>query len=214
MIILIGSQKGGCGKSTISVNIAVEMMNQGKDVVLVDADRQSTSSNWVLDRDTNDGTKNIPSVQKYENIRSTLEELNHRYEVVIVDCAGRDSKEFRTGVTIADLLITPFKASQPDLDTLPHLVEKIISPARDFNESLKCYALLTMLPTNPTISEKQEAEDYFYDFKEYFTLMKSSICERKVYRDCMSEGLGVVEMANVKAKKEIIDLTNEILKDA
>ena len=35
MIILLGSQKGGCGKSTIAINIACSLANLGKDVVLV-----------------------------------------------------------------------------------------------------------------------------------------------------------------------------------
>ncbi len=42
MIILIGSQKGGCGKSTTAVNICAELAKSGHDVVLVDADRQCT----------------------------------------------------------------------------------------------------------------------------------------------------------------------------
>jgi chromosome partitioning protein len=45
MIILIGSQKGGCGKSTTAVNICAELASLGHDVVLVDADRQCTAAN-------------------------------------------------------------------------------------------------------------------------------------------------------------------------
>ena len=51
MIILLGSQKGGCGKSTIAINIACSLANLDKDVVLVDADPQQSSANWVRDRD-------------------------------------------------------------------------------------------------------------------------------------------------------------------
>lgn len=38
MIILFGSQKGGCGKSTLAINTACYLANTGGDVVLVDAD--------------------------------------------------------------------------------------------------------------------------------------------------------------------------------
>ncbi|WP_419612803.1 ParA family protein, partial [Thiolapillus sp.] len=44
MIVLIGSQKGGCGKSTTAVNICAELAKSGRDVILVDADRQCTSA--------------------------------------------------------------------------------------------------------------------------------------------------------------------------
>lgn len=40
MIILVASQKGGCGKSTTSVNICAELARKNKDVVLIDADKQ------------------------------------------------------------------------------------------------------------------------------------------------------------------------------
>jgi len=53
MILLIGSQKGGCGKSTLATNIAAALSVQKKDVMLVDADRQGSSSNWFLDRSEN-----------------------------------------------------------------------------------------------------------------------------------------------------------------
>ena len=126
MIVLIGSQKGGCGKSTTAVNICAELAQCGKDVVLVDADRQATSANWAMDRLSNESLPKVHCVQKYENIRDTLLDLADRYEFVVVDAAGRDSRELRTGMTAADKLVVPFRPSQPDLDTLPRMREIIV----------------------------------------------------------------------------------------
>ena len=51
MIIVFGHQKGGTGKSTLTVNMAVELQRQGKDVLLVDADPTiRTTSNFTTDR--------------------------------------------------------------------------------------------------------------------------------------------------------------------
>ena len=209
MIILIGSQKGGCGKSTTAVNLCSELACNNKDIVLVDADRQCTAANWALDRAQNPELPTVHCVQKYENIRDTLLDLDKRYEYVVVDAAGRDSRELRTGMTAAHILIVPFRPSQPDLDTLPRFQEIIIQ-ARDLNPKLKVYGLLTMTPTNPQIQEKKEAQDYLSDFPE-FELLQSSLCDRKVYRDAMSEGLGVVEMNNKKAQSEVQALRAEVL---
>ena len=209
MIILIGSQKGGCGKSTTAVNLCSELACNNKDIVLVDADRQCTAANWALDRAQNPKLPTVHCVQKYENIRDTLLALDKRYEYVVVDAAGRDSRELRTGMTAAHILIVPFRPSQPDLDTLPRFQEIIIQ-ARDLNPKLKVYGLLTMTPTNPQIQEKKEAQDYLSDFPE-FELLQSSLCDRKVYRDAMSEGLGVVEMNNKKAQSEVQALRAEVL---
>lgn len=208
MILLIGSQKGGCGKSTTAINICTYLATTGRDVVLVDSDRQCTAANWAMDRATNVGLPTVHCVQKYENIRDTLLDLNKRYEFVIVDAAGRDSRELRTGMTAANVLLVPFRPSQPDLDTLPNLKEVIIQ-ARDLNPELIVYGLLTMAPTNPTIHEVDEAKSYLLDYPE-INILNTIIRDRKVYRDAMSEGLGVVEMNNQKAINEIHSLIKEI----
>lgn len=210
MIILIGSQKGGCGKSTTAANICAELARQGKDVMLVDADRQGTASNWISDRNQNASLTKIHSIQKFDNIHETLSDLSKRYEYVVVDSAGRDSRELRTGMSAADVLIVPFRPSQPDLDTLPAL-QDIITMALDLNPKLRVKALLTMAPTNPIVNETQDAKTYLTDYP-VLQLVNTIIRDRKIYRDCMSEGKGVVEMDNGKARGEIQCLVQEIVK--
>ena len=209
MIILIGSQKGGCGKSTTAVNICSELAKNSPDVVLVDADRQCTAANWAMDRSTHENLPVVHCVQKYENIRDTLLDLDERYEYVVVDAAGRDSRELRTGMTAAHILIVPFRPSQPDLDTLPKMKE-IITQAKDLNSELTVYGILTMAPTNPVVHEADEAREYLQDYPE-IQLSNAIIRDRKVYRDAMSEGMGVIEMGNAKATEEIELLMKEIL---
>ena len=208
MIIAIGSQKGGCGKSTIAVNIATALAHKKLDVVIVDADRQGTTANWAMDRTNHPTLPVVHCLQKYENIKDTLIDLSSRYEHVIVDAAGRDSRELRTSMIAADLLIVPFRPSQPDLDTLPNLQE-IITQATDLNPKLKVVGLITLAPTNPIINEIAEAQEYLLDYPE-IELLDVIIKDRKVYRDAISEGLGVIELANPKATEEITKLVEYI----
>ena len=212
MIIMFASQKGGCGKSTTAVNLCAYLAQQGKDVMLVDSDRQSTASNWIFDREEKKNVPSIKSIQKYENIHSTLIDLKNRYEYVIVDSPGRDSKEMRTGMTAADLLIVPFRCAQPDLDTLPKMQE-IIDHAKNFNSIMSVFSILTMAPTNPSVNEIEEAKQYAFEYKD-LPLLNSIIFDRKIYRDSMSCGIGVVELNNKKAKEEITSFAKELLINA
>ena len=51
MIILIGCNKGGAGKTTTATNLAVGLAIKGKDVCIVDADPQRSAARWYQDRD-------------------------------------------------------------------------------------------------------------------------------------------------------------------
>ena len=112
---------------------------------------------------------------------------------------------------VADMLIVPFRPSQPDLDTLSNLSEVLIR-AKELNSELRIHALLTMTSTNPRVKETKEAQNYLEDYPN-IELLQSTVKDRKVYRDAMSEGLGVVEMNNQKAKAEIDQLMKELFHD-
>jgi chromosome partitioning protein len=208
LITLVASRKGGCGKSTTVVNLSAWLAQQGKDVVLVDADHQATSSNWVNDRQEAGDLPPVHCVQKYENIRDTLLDLDKRYEHVLVDAAGRDSREMRTAMLAAHKLVVPMRCSQADLDTIPFM-EEVIAQAKDLNPGLEVYALLSMAPTNPAINEIEEARHFLADFPS-LKLLPVVIRDRKIYRDSISTGRGVFEMNNDKAREEVGALAKEI----
>lgn len=209
MIILIGSQKGGPGKTTIAVNLAVEFARQGKDVCLVDADPQRSAARWHADREEQRHTPAIACVEKLGNINQTLQDLAGRYDVVVVDVAGKDSREMRTGMVAADTLVVVVRPSQFDLDTLGHMSE-VIDQAVDLNPSLDVRGLITQVPANPSITERHDAEEYLADYPRIRPL-DTIIYERKAYRDVAGEGLGVVEWNNPKAKNEIQALAAELV---
>lgn len=208
MIILIGSQKGGPGKTTVAINLAVEFARQGKDVCLVDADSQRSAARWHADREEQGHQPAIACVEKLGSIHQTLLDLNGRYDVVVVDVAGKDSKELRTGMTAADQLVVVVRPSQLDLDTLAHM-SSVVEQALDFNPELTVRGLITQAPSNPAISERTDAGEYLADFPGIRAL-ETVIHERKAYRDVVGEGLGVVEWNNPKARAEIQELAGEL----
>ena len=207
-IILVGGEKGGTGKSTISENLAAHFAVEGIDVMLIDADKQGTAAKWVERRNENNLTK-VHCTQKLGDVRSTALDLAERYEVVVIDAGGRDSRELRSAMLAADLLLVPIRASQNDLETLPY-VEELVLQARIINPNLVAKAVLSMAPSNTMINEVAEAKDLLKDF-EVFELADTIVTDRKIYRDAATDGKGVVEMGNGKAKAEIQLLAEEVL---
>jgi chromosome partitioning protein len=208
MIILFGGEKGGTGKSTLATNLAVWLARQSRDVILVDTDLQRTASHWVDRRNAVNGLAMVHCTERRGNVFHAIRDLAKRYQEVIVDAGGRDSEELRTAMVGAHHIYVPLKASQPDLETSLHMNE-LVQLARGLNPYLEAHAIISMAPTNPIISETQEAQELLTELHELL-LSKAIIRERKVYRDAIAEGRGVVEMDNEKAIAEIEALAKEI----
>lgn len=207
MIILLASQKGGVGKSTISTNLAGGYASNGLNVILVDADPQRTSYRWAKDRQK-ESLPGVATKQARGDIAATLVAAAQEYQIVIADTPGRDSVEMATGLTVANLAIMPLRPSQPDMDTIDTIAGNIKLASKS-NRKLKGYILLTMVSTHPKNNEKDVAADIIKDYKE-LSLASTLIHERKAYRDAISEGRCVIEIHSSKAANEITNLATEI----
>ncbi|UKA52176.1 AAA family ATPase (plasmid) [Arthrobacter sp. FW305-123] len=210
MIVTIGSLKGGCSKSTLTVNLAAELVRQGKKVTIVDADPIASTTNWIADRE--ERSPDLPSiigVQKKGNLRATLLDLDEAADFVIVDTGGYDSQELRTAATASDVLVVPMKASPLDLDTLPKFV-KVVEGILDFNPGLAVRGLFTQASTHAMDKRLDESRDILSDYPE-IPLFKTTIYQRSSYMDVMPVGRGVVEWADGKAKAEIQVLAQELI---
>jgi len=210
MIITIGSNKGGTGKTTTATNIAVSLSLNKKEVCLVDADFQRSASRWNQDRNDALIKPSITLIEKHDNVSHTIEDLSKKFDYVIVDVAGRNSREMITSLSVSDILIAPHQASQLDLDTLEELNSQLIK-IKDLNPNLKSYILHTMANTNPTVkkNERKEFEEYLLNFPN-LNLLHASCYYRKIYRDIMSFGKSVVESSNLSANQEIQNLVKEV----
>lgn len=208
MIVLFGGEKGGTGKSTLATNLAVWLVRQGRDVLLVDTDLQRTASHWVDRRNALNGLATVHCAERHGNVFHALRDLVKRYDEVVVDAGGRDSEELRTALVGVHKVYVPLKASQPDLETSLHMNE-LVKLARGMNPNLLASAIISMAPTNPVINETREAMELLSELHE-LALSKAIVRERKVYRDAITEGRGVLEMNNEKATTEMEALGKEI----
>lgn len=218
MKIAIVGEKGGSGKTTLSVNIAAEMARAGRDVMLLDADPQASSSMWHAIRAENSQLARVQCVARHfkagqtndNSFRDTLHDLSKRYQDLVVDTGGRDSREMRASLTVADVAVLPVQASQLDIWTVEKMSE-LVTAARDFNPALRAYLIISRAPTNERVKDLAEAREITADYPA-FELVDTLIHERVAYRRAISEGMSVVEAgADPKAAAEIAAVMNILM---
>lgn len=211
MIVLVGGEKGGSGKSCLAQNLAVYLVKHKKlDVLLLDADPQETTTDWVHQRNENTDLPKIHSVQASGNIRETLKDLDTRYSAVVVDAGGQDSEALRSAMTVATFMLIPFRPKRRDLKTLPHM-EKLLRLAIAINPDLTARAIITQCHSLPSQAQR------IVDSKEAcrsFNIepLDAIIYTRNIYDDADEGGLSVLDTNNDgKAKAEIVAVAQELL---
>lgn len=124
MIVALVSQKGGCGKSTLAISLAVEWHRRGFRTLLVDADPQGTALAWG-EVAAEKGRKGPTVIAMGDNLRADLPGLSKGYEVTVIDTPGRQSKRTIGALVRADLALIPCGPSPADLWALGETVELV-----------------------------------------------------------------------------------------
>ena len=214
MIVLIGGEKGGTGKTTIATNLAAVRALAGSDVLLVDTDPQGSASYWTTSRAENDIKPRVACIQKFgKGLQQELQDLANRYQDIIVDAGGRDSVELRAAMLVAHKTYVPIQASQFDIWTLTQMNDLIVT-AQGFNPNLRAWVVINRGSNNPSVKEIAEAVEIMGDF-EHLGVATSIVRDRIAYRKAVRDGLSVVEMkpSDAKASREMNAFYVEVFND-
>lgn len=133
-VISIVQQKGGVGKTTLAINLAGELSQRGRHVVVIDADPQGSSTAWAAPRKLGFEVK----AEAVSNGTVSLwmrNVLKQNADVVIVDTPAGLGTVFRTAVEIADLVIVPCGASSLDLNAARTTITTIAAALRNDSRS-------------------------------------------------------------------------------
>lgn len=112
MIYALTNSKGGVGKSTLAVHLAVWLKEQGAKVALVDSDVQQSSSVWLQEIDPE---LKVFRLQTPDDILDQIPRLQAEYEHLVVDGPGGLSEVTRTILLLADVTYLPCGPSVLDL---------------------------------------------------------------------------------------------------
>ncbi|ECS1253629.1 P-loop NTPase [Salmonella enterica] len=209
-ILLVASDKGGVGKSTYVANTASMLANKKRSVIILKTDKNQEIISWNKKRNAN-GLLSIPVHEAYGNLVNEIKRLSKLCEVLIIDCPGHDSQEFRSALTVADILITLVKPSSDfESETLTTVTEKVRT-AQQINPKLQPWVLLTRINTSKPRHRTRaiELDKLLREDSVWIQPLKSRIAELDVFENACNEGAGVHDVSratSLTAAKAQIEL--------
>lgn len=201
MIVSLVNQKGGVGKSTITINLARAIQSEDVKVAVIDCDPQGTTTTWSkINKEQNGGY--FP-VHKYDikDLPDKLEEFKD-YDVVIIDGAPRLEELAVEIVKVSDIIVIPFTPSPNDVWATLSFVD-LVEERLKVKPELKAMLLVNKIKTNTTIQNKAVAA--LSDLK--IPILKTRIVDRVIYAESMLSGTAAVD--NCKKSKHEINLVKE-----
>jgi chromosome partitioning protein len=215
MKVLLAQTKGGVGKTTLAVNFAVERSRSGRDVLLVDADEQATAMDFTALRSETLGTAGYTAIpllydhaRRHDTLREQVPRMAPKYQDIIVDAGGRDTKSLRSAMTLVDVAVIPFQPRSFDIWTLSTVAD-LIEQAREANPKLRAVAILNF--SDPAGADNQAAAEALRDAPG-IEFLDTPIGRRKAFANGAAEGRGVCELKrpDPKASAEMAALVAAI----
>ena len=209
-IITVGSTKGGVGKSTLALNIAIARALAGRDVWLIDADRQGTASTALAIRGEAGKLPAIATAHYADGgqLRTQLLHQRGKFQDIVIDAGGRDSTALRAALVLSDLVLVPFQPRSIDVWAVADIAA-LIEEARAMRDGLQALAVLNMADTAGTDNEDAAAALADYPAINY---LATPIRRRKSIANAAGNGMSVLEQTprDDKAIAELNALLQEI----
>ncbi len=207
IIISIVNQKGGCGKTTTAINLAINLSYEKKKVVLFDTDPQLSTWETVQDRQEE---KNFKTVVVKTDIHEKTQEYATDYDFCVIDTPPHNNKVARAAIICADIVIIPVQDSPLDIRSAGKTVE-IVKGAQTCNPNIKPFFLLSRIQTNTLLAK--EVGTHLRKIYKGIPVLKTEIHNRVVYRQSFIYSKAVTEYEKLgAASTEINDLTKELIK--
>lgn len=205
MIIAVGNVKGGVGKTTLAVNIAISLARSGRDILLIDGDEQQTAMAFTELRNTNlNGKAGYTAVAlQGAAIRTQVRQLAPKYTDIVIDVGGRDTGSLRAALTVADTVLIPVQPRSFDLWGVDQTAD-LVKEAREINDHLRAVTVLNA--ADPQGRDNDDAANALRDIQglEY---APTPIIRRKAFPNAAASGLSVLEHDDLKAIDEFSRLT-------
>ncbi|MBI1228144.1 MAG: AAA family ATPase [Bacteroidetes bacterium] len=207
MVIGVTNLKGGVGKSTLTQNLAVSLVHRGYKVCILDTDLgQRSSMKWAAQR-----SEEVPAIPvlgtEADNVIKDAKENEKHYDIVLIDGSPQLELAQVKTLTASNLVLVPVSPSALDIWSMQQFMGKYEQVKAVKGDGIHGFIILNKFSGKTRLDkEVTEALDSLG-----LKVLKSKIADRVAYREAPINGMGVIEMKNDKAKKEVNLLTDEVI---
>ncbi|RGP35115.1 ParA family partition ATPase [Pseudotabrizicola alkalilacus] len=200
-VITVAQQKGGSGKTTLSVNLAVELVRRGVSVALLDTDPQGSLGRWFMARRERLGDPGMDlSTASAWGVGYECEKLRKTHDIVIIDTPPKIDADLRPSLREASLVLIPVSASHVDLWATDGVLDLAARESRT-----------TLIVLNRCKAGTRLGEEVANAAGDLAEVAAARLGQRVAYAETMGNGLAVSEVGKSPAATEIAALADEIL---
>ena len=200
-VITIAQQKGGAGKTTLAVNLAVEFLLRGQRVALLDTDPQGSLGRWFMARRDGVGAEGMDfSTASAWGVSYECEKLRKTNDMVIVDTPPKVDADLRPALREADLVLIPVASSHLDLWAVDGVLDLIQREGRAAMIVLNRWKSGTKLADEVALAAEGKAR-----------IAGARLGSRVAFAEVLGQGRGVAEGPKSPARAEVAALADEVL---
>jgi len=225
-VIAVANQKGGCGKTTLSMNLAGVLSGEGGlKVLLIDADPQASAQQWAM-RAGEAGMSFEVMTHPHEDIHRKVREMSAKgYDVILIDCppgasqsvSGKDSQTSisRMAILAADIVLVPVRPSMLDY-LASHQLLPLLKDIGALKDNQRVFIVINGKPPGNTRSGAEAlsvAEEVFQVDGLAVQVLRTEVTTRQAFVLAPTLGKTVTTYEpEGKAATEIRGLAEEIAK--
>ncbi|OYY56885.1 MAG: cobyrinic acid a,c-diamide synthase [Halothiobacillus sp. 28-55-5] len=205
--VAIVNQKGGTGKTTLSVNLGSGFKQRGA-TVLLDADPQGSAGHWAKISSDNSDLAPIERVGAGA-VQERLKGLSDTHRYVLIDCPPHlDSDILRHVLSLVDLVLIPIQPSPLDLWATIGMAA-MVHEARIGNPDLRAFMVLNQMDHRNALSRSMH--EALANFE--LPVLKNGLARRAAFRSAALEGCSVYRLGHrgASAVNDIEAIIEEVL---